>query len=115
MSFENGPRQKQVHEFRVYREILPLIESGEKTHEVRVAYPIFKKIQVGDIIDFGNGVKKTVVAIQSFESPDACINTLGANAFLPGQSEDDLLKIWDTRIDPKGNYKKHGILAFKLT
>lgn len=114
MRFETGPKHKKIHEFRIFKEVLPYIKDGTKTHEIRVAYKIFQDVAVGDIIDFGYGVTKTVTTIERFDSPESCIENLGVEAFLPGQDKNDLLTIWHSKIDPGGNYKKLGILAFKL-
>lgn len=78
MRFESGSTKRAVsHEIRVYREIRELIERGEKTWEVRVAFPIFTKIKVGDTLNFGSGLEKKVAEIRRFKTAEACISDVG--------------------------------------
>ena len=111
---EGGPKMKKTHEIRVFREVLPYIINGQKTYEVRVAWNRFRTISVGDILDFGNGVSKTVTEIQRFASPEECLGSLDPEKILPGHTSEELLTIWNERSDPGGKGKDLGILAFKM-
>lgn len=48
-------QQRRVRVMRIYKRFYDLIERGEKSIEVRVAYSSMKKIGVGDIIRFTSG------------------------------------------------------------
>lgn len=111
---EGGPKMKMTHEMRVFREVLPYIKSGQKIYEVRVAWNRFRNISVGDTLDFGNGILKTVTEIQRFTTPEECLNALDSEKILPGHTSEELLKMWSERSDPGGKGKDLGILAFKM-
>lgn len=43
---------RQFHTLSIFPELLPLIESGQKTLDVRVAYPQILRVKIEDIIRF---------------------------------------------------------------
>ena len=111
---EGGPKMHRVHEFRVFREILPFIKSGQKKYEVRVGRERSAQVSVGDSLDFGNDVVKPVTEIRHFTSPEECLATINPEEILPGHTVEDLLKMWNKKIDPNEDWKKFGIIVFKM-
>lgn len=109
------PKKSTRHEMRVYADILPFLRNGSKKYELRVARESHKKIQVGDILDFGQGVVKKVSKITRFDSPEAVLATILPEELLPGSTESDLLNLWKRKIDPTNDSARLGILAFELS
>lgn len=114
MSLEHLPHEPKQVEMRVFAEILPHIESGEKRYEIRVRRPHHDRVEVGDTITFNCSVSRRVVGKEYFSSPRELLATHAPDDILPGKSEEDLLKLWQTRIDPDGDCEKLGIIAFEL-
>jgi ASC-1-like (ASCH) protein len=104
----------QKHEMHVFGQTLKAIAKGEKTYELRIAYPPFEKICVGDVLHFGEGVEKMVAGIERFTSIEACVHALGVNSILPGYTPDQAACVWATREDVQKNIDGFHILAFRL-
>lgn len=88
-------RPSQLFQLNVQDRLLPLIESGQKTTEVRVNTGRFKDVQVGDRLQF-NG-RPDVIRLVTRRTEYSCIDVLlqveDPSSIGPGFSTSEIAKV----------------------
>ena len=80
-----------TYDMRVKGFLLPLIVSGEKDLEVKIASPRFAQIHTGDLLDFSPTCHRRVKAIRNYPNFVAMLKSEKHVRILPGYSEQYIL------------------------
>ena len=91
--------------------ILPLLESGRKPLEVRLATSFFLSIKVGEILCFNNSVQKRVVAVRRYSDFASMLEKEDSRRIHPDWPQETILNELK-RI--YGQREQLGILVFEL-
>ncbi len=100
------------HIFGLKNEILPLIKSGRKSLEVRVADPIRKQVRVGHDILFCQEVLKRVVAVREYRTFEEMLRYEPAEQIMPGLTKERILA--GLRVIYPPEKEALGVLVFQL-
>lgn len=100
------------HLLHIKQQFLDYIISGQKTLEIRVAYPRLKAIKVGDIVLFNGVYAAPVIAIRRYNNFEELLDHESAERICPGKRKGEVLKLLQEIYPPEK--EKLGILAIKL-
>jgi ASC-1-like (ASCH) protein len=101
-----------THHFRVFAELLPLIESGAKQYEIRANAGRFARVNEGDHIVFNGMLTRLVENVSVYPNVTALLQHVPARHMWPGKTEEELRVIFRKVI---GNAEEFGARAFKLS
>lgn len=106
--------QSVTHSFEVREVLLPFLENGTKTVEVRTAKPRFKVVKQGDAICFNRRQDLTfdVVRIGRYENFPEMLEHEDPNSIVPGFSASAIEKMLNMFYRPKD--EQLGVLAFEI-
>jgi ASC-1-like (ASCH) protein len=93
-----------------YPKLLPFIEDGSKTLEIRLLRGTWKRIKIDDSIDFSLKVTRKVVAIRHYDSPEKMLREEDPAKILPGKTANEILALL-RQIYPNSSEK---IVVFEL-
>lgn len=97
----------------IKRKYLEQIKSGKKTIEIRVGYSQIKKIQAGDIVNFGEDKTNFLVKdVRQYKTFKEALNNEDIAKALPGFSYESALKTY-YRLYPK-HKEAMGVYAIEL-
>ncbi len=102
----------QTHYFRIYTDIITHIVSGGKTLEVRTSQKFFRKVSVGDNINFANIISCRVTGIRYYDDFEAMLRVEDPNKIMPGWTRDQVLAGL-RQLDSK-NYEALGVVVFEI-
>lgn len=101
-----------IHQFEVKDYMLPFIQNGRKSLEIRVADEKRKMVHSGDSITFNNTVTRKVVMVRGYLSFVDMLEQENPEKIMPGWGKDKILKgLRDIYPDTKENL---GVLVFEL-
>lgn len=102
---------KQIHNVSIRPEFLNLIETGQKTLDVRVAYPHILRVSVGDILRFNNASQFDVIRIGDYESFDEMYENEDYRLIHPYSTQRQQLNVLHQMFGPK---EQLGVRVFEL-
>lgn len=121
MSVENPEHShRSPQEVYLKDEFLESVLSGSKTIELRVAFPSFTNINVGDVVIFKSGGDKTakveITSVRSYRDLQGVLLAEDVGKIAPHMTIDQIWKLAPT-IFSKTDIEKHGLMAieFKLS
>ncbi len=101
----------------VKRQFFEMIQANTKTLEVRVGFPIFQNINVGDPITFSSGSGETVdveiTGIRNYRSLEELVGAEDTNKIAPGIPAGMLLAE-ARRFLKAADIAQHGLLVFEF-
>lgn len=101
-----------THQFGVRQHILPLIKSGRKVLEIRVADDKRKRVRKSDFITFNHNVTKRVIGIREYPSFAAMLVKEDVERIMPEWSKEQVLKeLCEFYTKEKENL---GVVVFEL-
>ena len=104
-----------MRSMRVKDKFLKFIESGKKDLEVRVGYNSFRKIKIGEIVDFNNmnrSVVGEIVDIRNYSNLEEMLKVESSERIVPGYSKERLLRLLK-EIYPQRK-EELGIIVFQI-
>jgi ASC-1-like (ASCH) protein len=111
------PETESPRTIYVKRQFFEMIRAGTKTLELRVGFPTFREINVGDSITFSSGGGETVdveiIGIRPYRSLEEVIQSEDASKIAPGMAPDVLLKE-AKRFILAVDVAKRGLLVFEF-
>lgn len=110
---DNYTPQPKVRHIQIYDKYYRMIESGEKTIEVRVGYSGMRRIQAGDVLCFNQKINRRVVRVAEYKSFEDMFKSEDARKINPHETVPQQLAAIRT-IFPK-HKEDLGVLIFDLT
>ena len=104
-------------EFTVRREVLEWYRSGGKDLEVRVGFPMFRRLCVGQVLKLYNNndgaVRCRIQVIRRYRCFEQMLENERAERIVPGIESNEMLlqefhKIWPVDAE------RHGVLVFEV-
>jgi len=109
--------QKKSHKMPIKRQYFEMIRSGEKTLELRIGFPNFAKINIGDNLAFCSGEGETINAevtgIRRYSSLREVMENEDVSKIAP-QIPKDRLQIEARKVFSKANVASHGLIIFEF-
>lgn len=102
----------RTHQFGLRPFMLPFIEIGRKSLEIRVADEKRKTVRRGDSITFNQQVTRKVMAIRSYSSFKEMLNSEDSEKIMPGWGPIEILAALKETYTP--NQEELGVLVFEL-
>lgn len=109
-------KKKTMRSMRVKDKFLKFIESGKKDLEVRVGYNSFRKIKVGELVNFNNrnrSIIRRIADIRTYKNFEEMVNAESPSRIVPEISRENLLGLLRD-IYPK-HKEKLGVIVFEIT
>ena len=100
---------------RVKNKFLKFIELGKKDLEVRVGYNSFRKIKIGELVNFNNRNRSIICRIadiRTYGNFEELVSAESASRIVPGISRKNLLDLLRD-IYPK-HKEKLGVIVFEI-
>jgi ASC-1-like (ASCH) protein len=103
-------------EIFIKRELLEMIKSGRKTLELRVAFPNFQSICIGDQITFKSSndeIKVRVTCIRNHKGLGDVMESEDVSKLAPGVPQNQI-RHFINRIFKEPDIEKYGLLVFEF-
>lgn len=96
----------------VKKEFFDLIVSGNKTLEIRVAFPVFKLIKRGDLINLNNRAMIRIKDVRAYPDFETMLSHEKASQILPGSNQEKVLGLLKSLYPPQK--EKLGVVVFEI-
>jgi ASC-1-like (ASCH) protein len=110
---------RQAREIYLKEEFIESVLSGSKTIELRVAFPSFSNINMGDVVIFksgsGKSAKVEITIVRRYHNLSEVLQSEDISKIAPNMTRDQIQRLAPT-IFSKADIEAHGLMAieFKL-
>lgn len=112
-----SPETPELRTIYTKGEFFEMIRAGRKTLELRVGFPTFKEIGVGEKIVFASGNRQTVgvkvKSLRQYSSLEAVLGSEDIDKLAPGMSPSDI-KNAAARLFNPADVTRYGLLVLEF-